>query len=66
MTIREMKRQLLTEALTRYRGDTRMAAIALGVSRKTVYNMVSQYGLRVTQFQVLPEPVLAGHHPEGQ
>jgi two-component system response regulator AtoC len=42
---RQAEREALREALTRVQGNRTMAARILGVSRRTLYNMLAEHGL---------------------
>lgn len=45
LSLDQMERKLITEALDRYRGNRRMAAKALNISERTLYRKIKQYGL---------------------
>ena len=43
-TISEMERQLIMRTLEHFTGNKRQAAKALGISLKTLYNRLNDYG----------------------
>jgi len=45
LTLEEMERKMITEALERYRGNRRSAARALNISERTLYRKIKEYGL---------------------
>lgn len=45
LSLDQMERKLITEALDRYHGNRRMAAKALNISERTLYRKIKQYGL---------------------
>ena len=45
LSLDEMERRLMTEALDRYRGNRRLAAKALNISERTLYRKIKQYAL---------------------
>lgn len=45
LSLDQMERRLITEALDRYHGNRRMAAKALNISERTLYRKIKQYGL---------------------
>ena len=44
-TLEEVERKMVTEALKRHRGRRREAAIELGISERTLYRKIKEYGL---------------------
>lgn len=45
ISLDEMERQLITDALQRFRGNRRMAASVLKISERTLYRKIKEYGL---------------------
>ncbi|MEE9226016.1 MAG: sigma-54 dependent transcriptional regulator [Bacteroidota bacterium] len=45
LSLDEMERRVITEALDRYRGNRRLAAKALNISERTLYRKIKEYGL---------------------
>ena len=45
MSLDEMERKLITNALERFHGNRRMAASALNISERTLYRKIKEYGL---------------------
>lgn len=45
LSLEEMERRLITEALEKYRGNRRLAAKALKISERTLYRKIKEYGL---------------------
>jgi DNA-binding NtrC family response regulator len=45
MTLEEMERKMIVEALDRYQGNRRSAARALNISERTLYRKIKEYGL---------------------
>ncbi len=45
MTLEEMERDMIANALSRHHGNYTAAAEQLGVSRQTLYNKTKRYGL---------------------
>jgi len=45
MSLDEMERKLITNALERFHGNRRMAATALNISERTLYRKIKEYGL---------------------
>lgn len=43
--VRDYKRELVTEALTACRGDTKRAAQMLGVARQNLYRLMKELGV---------------------
>jgi DNA-binding NtrC family response regulator len=45
LSLEEMERRMITEALERYKGNRRVAARMLNISERTLYRKIKQYGL---------------------
>jgi transcriptional regulator with PAS, ATPase and Fis domain len=45
LSLEEMERHLITEALEKYKGNRRVAARALNISERTLYRKIKEYGL---------------------
>ncbi len=45
LSLEEMERKLIVEALERYKGNRRVAARALNISERTLYRKIKEYGL---------------------
>jgi DNA-binding NtrC family response regulator len=45
LTLEEMERKMIVEALERYQGNRRSAARALNISERTLYRKIKEYGL---------------------
>jgi len=45
MSIQEMERKMIIEALRRFKGNRRVAARALNISERTLYRKIKEYGL---------------------
>jgi DNA-binding NtrC family response regulator len=45
LTLEEMERKMIVEALERYQGNRRSAARALNISERTLYRKIREYGL---------------------
>jgi DNA-binding NtrC family response regulator len=45
LSIEQMERKLITEALERFKGNRRVAARALDISERTLYRKIKEYGL---------------------
>lgn len=52
-TIDAAKRELLVATLNHHKGDKVQAAMMLGVSLKTIYNLMRRYRIRLA-FEVTP------------
>jgi DNA-binding NtrC family response regulator len=45
LSLEEMERRMITEALERYKGNRRVAARMLNISERTLYRKIKEYGL---------------------
>jgi transcriptional regulator with PAS, ATPase and Fis domain len=45
LSLEEMERRLIAEALERYKGNRRVAARMLNISERTLYRKIKEYGL---------------------
>jgi transcriptional regulator with PAS, ATPase and Fis domain len=45
MSLQEMERKMIVEALRRFKGNRRVAARALNISERTLYRKIKEYGL---------------------
>ncbi|MFN0157284.1 MAG: sigma-54 interaction domain-containing protein [Bacteroidota bacterium] len=45
LSLQEMEKRLITEALERFKGNRRVAARALNISERTLYRKIKEYGL---------------------
>jgi DNA-binding NtrC family response regulator len=45
LSLQEMEKRMITEALQRYKGNRRVAARALNISERTLYRKIKEYGV---------------------
>jgi DNA-binding NtrC family response regulator len=45
LSLQEMEKRMITEALERYKGNRRVAARALNISERTLYRKIKEYGV---------------------
>jgi transcriptional regulator with PAS, ATPase and Fis domain len=45
LSLEDMERRMITDALDRYRSNRRAAARALNISERTLYRKIKEYGL---------------------
>jgi len=45
LSLQEMEKRLITEALERFKGNRRVAARALNISERTLYRKIKEYGV---------------------
>jgi DNA-binding NtrC family response regulator len=45
LSLEEMERRLIAEALERFKGNRRIAARALNISERTLYRKIKEYGV---------------------
>ena len=60
-SIREVEKDLILAALEHYQNDKKLVAKKLGMSLKTLYNRLNEYGVKVKQ----PRPLTLEEHKLG-
>ena len=45
LSLEQMERRMIAEALERYKGNRRIAARVLNISERTLYRKIKEYGL---------------------